>query len=249
VARYAGRVWENTVRLSLWAGTVTWPRRAWRLLPNADRPASSAVLFRAALRGAMSRLLRDISGKGEIVVPQEAASPAHLLVPPVLYATLVPQGGPAVADGDTPRDAKSTLPAQEIFDTYGLRPEYVPRDRAASRPVTGGFLVPLAPGASGTLARWLARAGLARHVTLEVNDQTAEAQIALIKSLFAAGERIFCLRIDLRHDGAGAELAVARLRQVCAWFFEDLGGLPGNQAALAGRLAEPTPAAFATSAG
>jgi len=88
------------------------------------------------------------------------------------------------------------------------------------------------------------RADLGQVLSLSPASFASEPQIMLIKTLLARGERQFFLRLHLRQAGPESALALDRLRRVCTYFFEELGGLPGNALALSGavptqHLAEP----------
>ena len=109
-------------------------------------------------------------------------------------------------------------------------------------PVTTGTVVTLAPVLDSPLRGPMgqpdggvsSRGDLAHAVSLLPNEVAAEAQIVLIRSLLARGERRFFVRLRLRQGDASSALALDRLRRVCLWFFEDLGGLPGDMRTLAG---------------
>jgi hypothetical protein len=106
-------------------------------------------------------------------------------------------------------------------------------------PVSAGVVVPIAPAldrmggpamgqSDGPLGGLLNRDDLTRAVSLLPNQIASEPQIILIRSLLARGERQFFVRLHLRQGDPGCATALDRLRRVCTWFFEELGGLPGN---------------------
>jgi hypothetical protein len=83
----------------------------------------------------------------------------------------------------------------------------------------------------------LSRLHLANTVTLTPEGVSAQEQIRLIQSMAARGFRTFTLHyhspslaVRTPYVRTEAELAsfLDRLRAVCAFFFETLGGLPGN---------------------
>ncbi len=83
----------------------------------------------------------------------------------------------------------------------------------------------------------LARLGVAETITLTPEGVTAAEQIRLLRSMLGQGFRSFVLHYHspslgaghtpYARDRAGAEMMVGRLRDVCRFFFEELGGLPG----------------------
>ena len=98
--------------------------------------------------------------------------------------------------------------------------------------VSTSVVVPLAPaldraGGAGN------RPDLTRAVSLLPDRIASEPQIILIRSLLARGERRFFARLHLRQGDSGNAAALARLQRVCTWFFEELGGLPGDARTLA----------------
>jgi hypothetical protein len=106
-------------------------------------------------------------------------------------------------------------------------------------PVSAGVVVPIAPAldrmggqamgqSDGPLAGLLNRDDLTRAVSLLPNQIASEPQIILIRSLLARGERHFFVRLHLRQGDPSSATALDRLRRVCSWFFEELGGLPGD---------------------
>jgi hypothetical protein len=106
-------------------------------------------------------------------------------------------------------------------------------------PVSAGVVVPIAPAldrfggpamgqSDGPLAGLLNRDELTRAVSLLPNQIASEPQIILIRSLLARGERHFFVRLHLRQGDPDSATALDRLRRVCTWFFEELGGLPGD---------------------
>jgi hypothetical protein len=100
----------------------------------------------------------------------------------------------------------------------------------------------------------LARAGLAETITLTPEGVTAEEQIRLIGALLREGCRRFVLHyhspsLSPGHtpyapDRAGADALIERIRRVCAYFFEEIGGKPGDPDALLSLQAgmQPAPA-------
>ncbi|MDQ2801904.1 MAG: hypothetical protein M3Y41_04140, partial [Pseudomonadota bacterium] len=122
----------------------------------------------------------------------------------------------------------------------------------ASVPMTRAQLgPPWAPLPPRLLARpLLARLGLANTVALTPEGVTAGEQVRLIRSLVARGHRIFTLHYhgpslapssapssapgSTRHarTGTEAQAVLQRIEAVCRFFFEELGGLPGNPADL-----------------
>lgn len=130
------------------------------------------------------------------------------------------------------------------------RPYRVGNGEITSIPMTRGqlgLLAPLPPRLHGALRSPLAirlhlpgilsRLHLANTVTLTPEGVSAEEQIRLIQSMAARGFRVFTLHYHspslasrTPYVRTEAELAgfLENLRSVCAFFFETLGGLPGN---------------------
>ena len=89
---------------------------------------------------------------------------------------------------------------------------------------------------------FLARMKLAETITLTPEGVTSAEQIRLLRHLLKRGDRQFVLHYHspslspghtpYARDAAGAETILARLRDVCRFFFEELGGLPGDPASL-----------------
>jgi hypothetical protein len=85
---------------------------------------------------------------------------------------------------------------------------------------------------------FLARLGLAETITLTPEGVTAAEQIRLIRALLRLGTRRFVLHyhspsLSPGHtpyapDRSGADTLLDRLRRVCAFFFEDINGEPGD---------------------
>jgi GT2 family glycosyltransferase len=84
----------------------------------------------------------------------------------------------------------------------------------------------------------LARLKLVNTVTLTPEGVTAEEQIDLLRSMLRRGQRTFTLHYHSPSAAPGntpyvrteADLAVflGRIRAVCRYFFDELGGMPGN---------------------
>ena len=114
----------------------------------------------------------------------------------------------------------------------------------AAMPVSRGVIVPLAPAlnrlggaamshADGAWPTLPDRGELAHPVALLPDEIASEPQIILIRTMLARGERRFFVRLHLRQGDPRGAAALDRLARVCAWFFEDLGGLPGDARMLA----------------
>jgi hypothetical protein len=83
----------------------------------------------------------------------------------------------------------------------------------------------------------LSRLRLADTITLTPEGVTADEQVRLIRAMLQGGCRRFVLHYHspslspgntpYAPDRTGAETLLVRLRTVCAFFFEELGGLPG----------------------
>ena len=119
-----------------------------------------------------------------------------------------------------------------------------PVGHLAAIPLTRGMIVPLTSALSGAGATamsqsdgaWSAapdRGDLAHAVALLPDDIASEPQIMLIRTMLPRAERRFFVRLHLRQGDPRSAAALARLARVCAWFFEDLGGLPGDIRTLA----------------
>jgi hypothetical protein len=131
--------------------------------------------------------------------------------------------------------------AQAIPVVTGM---YDPVGHLAAIPLTRGMIVPLASTLSGVGATamgqadgaWAAmpdRGDLAHPVALQPDEIASEPQIMLIRTMLPRAERRFFVRLHLRQGDPRSAAALARLARVCAWFFEDLGGLPGDIRTLA----------------
>jgi hypothetical protein len=130
------------------------------------------------------------------------------------------------------------------------RPYQVGHGEITSIPMTRGQLglfAPLPPRLHGALRSPLAirlhlpgilsRLHLANTVTLTPEGVSAEEQIRLIQSMTARGFRVFTLhyhspslarRTPYVRTEAELRNFLDNLKAVCAFFFETLGGLPGN---------------------
>jgi hypothetical protein len=88
----------------------------------------------------------------------------------------------------------------------------------------------------------LARLGLAETITLTPEGVTVAEQCRLLRAMLKRGRRIFVLHYHSPslapgntpyvRDFEGAETLIGRLERVCRFFFEDIGGVPGDPAAL-----------------
>jgi len=84
----------------------------------------------------------------------------------------------------------------------------------------------------------LARLGIAETITLTPEGVTEDEQIRLIRAMLRRGCRQFVLHYHspslspghtpYARDRIAAETLIARLRAVCRFFFDELGGLPGH---------------------
>ncbi len=98
------------------------------------------------------------------------------------------------------------------------------------------------PGRALSLGGVMSRLGLMETVTLTPEGETATHQIALIRTMLARGQRQFVLHYHSPSLAPGftpygttaaqADEIVERLDTVCRYFFETLGGMPGNPADL-----------------
>jgi glycosyltransferase involved in cell wall biosynthesis len=145
--------------------------------------------------------------------------------------------------------------ARAITEGCGVSPAFTTTEAAALIPVNAGhadplaglIAIPLSRGMVVPLAPVLDRAGgsgmeqargpwgalperdaLAHDVALVPDKIASEPQIILIRAMLARAERRFFVRLHLRQGDPGSAAALDRLARVCAWFFEDLGGLPGD---------------------
>ena len=138
VALYASRVWENMVRLSLRAGTVSWPSGRGLRRGGLLRLGFSDFLG-SALRGALPKSLRRLlrAEGDEATLPDGRLLPDAVARPPVLYISVVLEGTAAPQGGSENRQSAAfALQAQEIFDIYGLRPAYLLDRAIADQPTT-----------------------------------------------------------------------------------------------------------------
>ena len=150
----------------------------------------------------------------------------------------------------------SVIPGRDLSPTGG--PDFRGFDSAARLAVDGQVLClpmtrertgPLAqsrsvrrlvngPGQAISLGGVLSRLGLMETVTLTPEGETTERQIALIRAMLARGQRRFVLHYHspslapgFTPYGATVEQAdeiVSRLDAICRYFFEVVGGMPGN---------------------
>ena len=94
------------------------------------------------------------------------------------------------------------------------------------------------PGRALSLPGVFSRLGLLDTVTLTPEGETAARQIALIRTMLARGQRQFVLHYHSPSlapgftpygaTAAAADEIVQRLDAVCRFFFDTVGGLPGN---------------------
>ena len=94
------------------------------------------------------------------------------------------------------------------------------------------------PGRAVSLGGVMSRLGLMETVTLTPEGETAERQIALIRAMLARGQRQFVMHYHSPSLAPGftpygttaaqADEIVRRLDTVCRYFFETVGGMPGN---------------------
>lgn len=137
---------------------------------------------------------------------------ANFGVSPLFFVTGIPKAG---GYGLGPR-ALDTL-AQLGFAASASIP-------AAADPAAGGFM---------------SRLGLADTVTLTADGGSARAQTRLVRAMAGRGSRLFALHCrspsPLVAGSAPQAATSADLRwteAICRFFFEDLGGMPGNPADL-----------------
>ena len=151
----------------------------------------------------------------------------------------------------------SILPLADLRSSGGpdfrfaeARPYQVGYGEVTSIPMTRGqlgLLAPLPPRLHGALRSppairmhlpgILSRLHLANTVTLTPEGVSAQEQIRLIQAMAARGFRVFTLhyhspslarRTPYVRTEAELTAFLDNLRAVCAFFFETLGGLPGN---------------------
>jgi hypothetical protein len=118
-------------------------------------------------------------------------------------------------------------------ESIGFAPRLAQVAQAVHR-LPGGARIPVAP--------LLARLRLADTITLTPEGVTTQEQIRLLRALLARGRRQFVLHYHspslspgntpYARDAEGAETMLRRLEEVCGFFFDRLGGLPGNPADL-----------------
>ena len=94
------------------------------------------------------------------------------------------------------------------------------------------------PGRALSLPGIFSRLGLLETVTLTPEGETAARQIALIRTMLARGQRQFVLHYHSPSlapgftpygaTAAASDEIVQRLDAVCRFFFDTVGGLPGN---------------------
>lgn len=94
------------------------------------------------------------------------------------------------------------------------------------------------PGRAVSLGGVMSRLGLMETVTLTPEGETAERQIALIRAMLGRGQRQFVMHYHSPSLAPGftpygttaaqADEIVRRLDSVCRYFFETVGGMPGN---------------------
>ncbi len=100
----------------------------------------------------------------------------------------------------------------------------------------------LPAGRSLHLNSVLARLGLFETITLTPEGVTVSEQVRLIRTMLKHGTRQFVLHyhspsLSPGHtpyvrDQAGLQILLSRLSEVCRFFFQELGGLPGDPAEL-----------------
>ena len=146
------------------------------------------------------------------------------------------EGGCGVSPSFTTTEAAAMIP---IIAALGD-----PVGTLVAIPLSRGMIVPWAQASSGgggsamgqSDGGWAAspdRGDLAHPVALLPAEIASEPQIILIRTMLARAERRFFVRLHLRQGDARSAAALDRLARVCAWFFEDLGGLPGDIRTLA----------------
>ena len=97
---------------------------------------------------------------------------------------------------------------------------------------------PPADPAVARVPRVLARLGVANPVTLTPDGGTASEQIRLVRTMAGRGSRVFTLHCRSPSRLAGhtpqvsASADLRRIEAICRFFFEELGGMPGNPADL-----------------
>jgi hypothetical protein len=169
----------------------------------------------------------------------------------------------------------SLLPGGNLRDRHGPDfraiaplPYRTPGTHILSMPMTAGAFGPLAgpePLLAGVLdspacralrvRTVLARLRLLDRATLTPEGTTLEDQIRLVRSLIRRGHRVFVLHYHSPSLAPGntpyvrserdLALFVERLHGLCRFFFDALGGIPGNPRALLPpeRQADSIPAA------
>ncbi len=101
-----------------------------------------------------------------------------------------------------------------------------------------GELAQAAPGGSHLhLPSVLSRLRIADTITLTPEGVTADEQMRLIRAMLKRGSRQFVLHYHspslspgntpYATDQSGARTVITRLEQVCRYFFEEIGGVPG----------------------
>ena len=150
----------------------------------------------------------------------------------------------------------SVIPGRDLSSTGG--PDFREFDSAARLAVDGQVLcLPMTRERTGPLARFrsvgrvvnglgkavplggvLSRLRLMESVTLTPEGETTEQQIALIRAMLSRGQRQFVLHYHspslapgftpYGNTAAQADEIVGRLDTVCRYFFEVVGGVPGN---------------------
>ena len=150
----------------------------------------------------------------------------------------------------------SVIPGRDLSSTGG--PDFREFDSAARLAVDGQVLcLPMTRERTGPLARFrsvgrvvnglgkavplggvLSRLRLMETVTLTPEGETTEQQIALIRAMLSRGQRQFVLHYHspslapgftpYGNTAAQADEIVGRLDTVCRYFFEVVGGVPGN---------------------
>ena len=143
---------------------------------------------------------------------------------------LSPMGGPDFR----PFDSAARLAADDQVLCLPMTRERIGllgRSAAAARLVEG-------PGRQLALPGLFSRLGLLDLVTLTPEGETAARQIALIRAMLARGQRQFVMHYHSPSLAPGftpygntaeaADEIVRRLETVCDYFFERVGGVPGN---------------------
>ena len=134
-------------------------------------------------------------------------------------------------------------------------PYWVPAGNILSVPMTRGhvgmapWLGPMSERAKRVpgwqrlhLQSVLSRARIADTIPLTPEGTTAEEQIRLIKAMLRRGNRLFVMsyhspslspgHTSYVRTAAEADAFVARMHEVCRYFFEELGGMPGSASTL-----------------